>query len=83
MRRRNIACSIATLALFVSGLTTTVSGTAAADPGAPTDLPIVFVHGGAGSAAQYRSQQMRFAANGYPNVVAGIDQRRVSSSTRP
>lgn len=29
-------------------------------------LPIVFVHGFAGSAAQYQSQAMRFAANGYP-----------------
>jgi pimeloyl-ACP methyl ester carboxylesterase len=29
-------------------------------------LPIVFVHGGAGSAQQYASQAMRFAANGYP-----------------
>lgn len=29
-------------------------------------LPIVFVHGFAGSASQYQSQQMRFAANGYP-----------------
>lgn len=28
-------------------------------------LPIVFVHGFAGSAAQYQSQQMRFVANGY------------------
>lgn len=29
-------------------------------------LPIVFAHGGAGSAQQYASQAMRFAANGYP-----------------
>lgn len=29
-------------------------------------LPIVFVHGAAGSAQQYASQAMRFAANGYP-----------------
>jgi len=29
-------------------------------------LPIVFVHGFAGSAQQYQSQAMRFAANGYP-----------------
>lgn len=36
-------------------------------------LPIVFVHGGAGSAAQYETQAMRFASNGYPNVVTGID----------
>jgi pimeloyl-ACP methyl ester carboxylesterase len=29
-------------------------------------LPIVFAHGFAGSAQQYESQAMRFAANGYP-----------------
>ncbi|WP_339802407.1 alpha/beta fold hydrolase [uncultured Marinobacter sp.] len=29
-------------------------------------LPLVFVHGGAGSASQYLSQAMRFASNGYP-----------------
>jgi pimeloyl-ACP methyl ester carboxylesterase len=40
------------------------------DPLPPLDdavaLPIVFVHGFAGSAQQYESQAMRFAANGYP-----------------
>jgi len=36
-------------------------------------LPIVFVHGGAGSAAQYETQAMRWASNDYPNVVTGID----------
>jgi len=28
--------------------------------------PIIFVHGGAGSGAQFESQAMRFASNGYP-----------------
>ena len=44
-------------------------------------LPIVFVHGGAGSAAQYESQAMRFASNEYPNVVTGIDRTSSISST--
>ncbi|MGZ8762577.1 MAG: alpha/beta fold hydrolase [Acidimicrobiia bacterium] len=37
-------------------------------PALPDDvaLPIVFVHGFAGSAQQYESQALRFAANGYP-----------------
>jgi len=37
-------------------------------PPLPEDvtLPIVFVHGFAGSAQQYESQAMRFVANGYP-----------------
>jgi triacylglycerol esterase/lipase EstA (alpha/beta hydrolase family) len=28
--------------------------------------PIVFVHGATGSGAQYETQAMRFASNGYP-----------------
>ena len=37
-------------------------------PALPDDvaLPIVFVHGFAGSAQQYETQAMRFVANGYP-----------------
>lgn len=34
--------------------------------GAMAPLPIVFVHGGAGSAAQYASVAKRFVSNGYP-----------------
>lgn len=30
-------------------------------------LPLIFVHGTAGSASQYLSQAMRFASNGYPD----------------
>ena len=45
-------------------------GTAGTDalPPLPLDkaLPIVFVHGFAGSAQQWQSQAMRFVANGYP-----------------
>src|SRR5690554_5952819 len=35
-------------------------------------LPVIFVHGTAGSASQYQTQAMRFASNGYPedHVVA-------------
>jgi hypothetical protein len=36
-------------------------------------LPIVFVHGGAGSAAQYEVPAQRFASNEYPNLVTGFD----------
>ncbi len=32
----------------------------------PDHRPIVFVHGGAGSGAQFESQAMRFTSNGYP-----------------
>jgi len=44
-------------------------------------LPIVFVHGFSGSAAQYESQALRWASNNYPNIVTGID--RVSSTIMP
>jgi pimeloyl-ACP methyl ester carboxylesterase len=40
---------------------------AAASPGSAYALrPIVFVHGGSGSGAQFESQAMRYASNGYP-----------------
>ena len=32
----------------------------------PAPRPLIFVHGGAGSGAQFESQAMRFASNGYP-----------------
>ncbi|MCW5892257.1 MAG: hypothetical protein KIT14_17185 [bacterium] len=44
-------------------------------------LPIVFVHGAAGSAAQYQTQAKRFASNGYPNLVTGIDRTSSVSAT--
>ena len=48
----------------------TSAGTAGTDalPPLPLDkaLPIVFVHGFAGSAQQFQSQAQRFVANGYP-----------------
>ncbi|MFC4259773.1 alpha/beta fold hydrolase [Marinobacter lacisalsi] len=41
--------------------------------------PIVFVHGGAGSAAQYMSQAMRFASNGYPeNYIFAFEYHGVA-----
>jgi pimeloyl-ACP methyl ester carboxylesterase len=35
----------------------------------PAHLPVVFVHGNAGSAAQWQSQFQRFASNGYPQEL--------------
>ncbi|RJQ74582.1 MAG: alpha/beta hydrolase [Desulfobacteraceae bacterium] len=37
-------------------------------------LPIVFVHGFNGSAAQYETQALRWASNDYPKPVTGIDR---------
>ena len=33
----------------------------------PRYNPVIFVHGGAGSGAQFESQKMRFTSNGYPS----------------
>ena len=52
---------LALVALFTAQLAV------AKPPVATGDLdPIVFVHGGAGSGAQFESQAMRFTSNGYP-----------------
>jgi pimeloyl-ACP methyl ester carboxylesterase len=37
-------------------------------------LPVVFVHGGSGSASQYETQALRWASNDYPYRVRAIDR---------
>ena len=44
------------------------------DAGAPALRPVVFVHGGVGSADQFESQAQRFACNGYPaDYISGYE----------
>ena len=44
--------------------------------------PIIFVHGGSGSGAQFESQAMRFASNGYPQShIAVVEYDSSSIST--
>jgi pimeloyl-ACP methyl ester carboxylesterase len=62
------------LAVVVVAPAVAVVGAEASVAAAEPTLPIVFVHGFSGSAAQYETQAMRFASNGYPNVVTGIDR---------
>lgn len=46
-------------------------------------LPIVFVHGMAGSGDQFQAQALRFASNGYPeNYFAALDHNSLSDSNR-
>jgi len=45
----------------------------ASPPAQAQHLPIVFVHGGAGSALQYQSQAMRFASNAYGAPVRAFE----------
>jgi len=73
---------------FISAFVVVLAGVFAAGSSTPAPaaageplLPIVFVHGGAGSAAQYEVQAERFASNDYPNLVTGLD--RFASSIQP
>jgi pimeloyl-ACP methyl ester carboxylesterase len=55
------------LRLIVIGVALWIGAPAAhaqVDPGSIN--PVVFVHGGSGSGAQFQSQALRFASNGYP-----------------
>ena len=63
--RRSLLSLTAAAALAATGLT---SPTPASTAGA-THRPVVFVHGSAGSALQFRIQAKRLASNGYPSDV--------------
>jgi pimeloyl-ACP methyl ester carboxylesterase len=63
-RTRRLRSALLAAALLAASMVATASPASAShtDP----QLPIVFVHGGAGSGAQYASQVRRFASNGFP-----------------
>jgi pimeloyl-ACP methyl ester carboxylesterase len=64
---RSRAASTALVVFALAGWALIASATAGASHGEGSEpLPIVFVHGGAGSGAQYESVARRFAGNGYP-----------------
>jgi pimeloyl-ACP methyl ester carboxylesterase len=54
---------------------------------AQTNVPIIFIHGAAGSGAQYQSQAMRFTSNGFPanyiRVFEYDSQQSASSQITP
>jgi pimeloyl-ACP methyl ester carboxylesterase len=54
-------CFVAVLALLLLA-----APTAVAKPKHQKLTPMIFVHGGAGSGAQFQSQGLRFTSNGYP-----------------
>ena len=64
LSRRSLLSMVATAALAVTGL----APPAAASAGA-AHRPVVFVHGSAGSALQFRIQAKRLASNGYPSEI--------------
>jgi dienelactone hydrolase len=66
-------CSIITLlALMLAGLGfLSTPASANHQKQFPTIRPVIFIHGGGGSAAQFETQAMRFTSNGYPaNYIA-------------
>ena len=74
MRRRGMALLIALALVLVSGCGRPwpSGGPPGGGHGHPRpEHPIVFVHGFAGSAAQFESQAMRFTSNGYPQEWIG------------
>ncbi|GIJ49863.1 lipase [Virgisporangium aliadipatigenens] len=69
MRRRTLLLSTGAAAAAAAVAAT---GTRAAWAAAPR--PVLFVHGAAGSAAQFETQAKRFAGNGYPaEWIDGVD----------
>jgi pimeloyl-ACP methyl ester carboxylesterase len=43
--------------------------------------PVIFVHGGAGSGAQFESQALRFSSNGYPNRIIRVFEYDSTTAT--
>lgn len=64
MSRKWLAALGAVIAVLVSSL----AGVGAADAGdkRPAPRPVIFVHGSTGSGAQFETQALRLASNGYP-----------------
>jgi hypothetical protein len=63
-----IARLVAAVALGVAGLSAPAPAQAHA-PDAGSLRPVVFIHGSAGSALQFRTQAKRLASNGYPERI--------------
>ena len=67
-RRKVLALAGALTAGALGAATPGTAGAGAvpASAGAPARRPVIFVHGSAGSAAQFQTQAKRLASNGYP-----------------
>jgi pimeloyl-ACP methyl ester carboxylesterase len=81
MKRKIIASASAILlVMFLAALPAAHAGQKSGAQGFEEPaLPIVFVHGFTGSAAQYETQALRWASNNYPNVVTGIDRQTTTN----
>ena len=80
---RKLVTVLVALALLAAWPAASASG--AAPPAAAAleaPRPIVFIHGGAGSGAQFESQAMRFTSNGYPiDHIRVLDYNSLASAT--
>ncbi|MEV4122295.1 alpha/beta hydrolase [Micromonospora sp. NPDC049645] len=63
---RRLLCVVAGVAVAASLSAVPVPRAAEAAAATPAYRPVIFVHGSAGSAAQFQSQAKRLASNGYP-----------------
>ena len=81
-----LSVSITLIGLFAASLVCAASFAApgrSLDPSYYVDpKPIIFVHGFSGSGAQYETQALRWASNGYPELVTAIDRTGASFPTR-
>ena len=69
MSMRKLLWAIVPIAVVVAAAGADAKG----KPVYRTDVnPIIFVHGGSGSGAQFASQAMRFTANGYDPAYIGV-----------
>lgn len=64
MSRRSVL--VVVLLTAVTSLLVLAAAAGAHPSREPRFNPVIFVHGGAGSGAQFESQKMRFTSNGYP-----------------
>ena len=65
MKMRHASIAAGLLGGLVAGVFT-FAAARVAHAQAPDRNPLIFVHGGSGSGAQFQSQAMRFTSNGYP-----------------
>lgn len=60
------------------------NGCGGSDASAPSRTPVVFVHGGSGSASQFESQAQRFIINGYPlSYLAAYEHTTATGGPTP
>lgn len=76
MTRKVLGAAGALLAMLIACLTVATSPASGEGDGRerPRLRPVVFVHGGAGSGAQFESQAQRLTSNGYPDELIAVHE---------